>query len=54
MNRDELLQYLEFEYWGYCEAGKRDAEQHNIPHNPLTFEEYCLERGVELEKDNKE
>ena len=53
MDRDELIHHLEFEYWGYYEAKKSEAEWHNIPFLPMTMEEFFRRRGVVKDEEER-
>jgi len=53
MDRDELIHHLEFEYWGYYEAKKSEAEWHNIPFLPMTMEEFFCRRGVVKDEEER-
>ena len=53
MNDDELRRNLEFEYWGYYEAKKSEAEWHNIPFLPMTMEEFFCRRGVVKDEEEQ-
>ena len=53
MDREELLRHLEFEYWGYIEAARRDAEAQGIPFEPMDQDEYLRRRGIELTDEER-